>query len=130
MTDPVELLKQFLDNFAEGEWGNFPGEISPDFVLYLPFVPAGIPTEIKGREIVRQTLQETAKSRSKLTFFDKVILRTEDPELFVTRAKGEAQMANGNMYRNSYVMFTRIRDGMVLEHTEYLNPLALIEASQ
>jgi len=130
MTDAVELLNQFLDNFAEGEWENFSGEIAPDFVLYLPFVPPGVPTEIKGRENVRQTLVDTAKSRSKLGFFDKIIVRTEDPELFVTRAKGEAQMANGKMYHNSYVMFTRIRDGVVLDHTEYLNPLVLVEAFQ
>jgi len=130
VNDIVELVRDWLKNFPEGEFESFSGEISPDFVLYLPFVPAGIPNEIRGRENVRNVLKETAKGRSKLVFFDETIMRTEDPELLVTTCKGEAVMANGNPYRNSYVLFTRIRDGVVLEHTEYLNPLAIMEAAK
>ena len=57
-----------------------------------------------------------------------MLRRTDDPELFVTTGNGQATMNSGKIYRNSYVMFTRIRDGMVLEHIEYLNPLAVMEA--
>jgi ketosteroid isomerase-like protein len=128
MTDSVELMQAWLETFGEGEFDAFPGKISPDFTLYLPFVPAGIPNEIKGREAVRERLAQTAKGRSRLKFLDVKILRTEDPELLVTTARGEATMANGKPYRNRYVMLTRIRDGEVLEHTEYLNPLAVMEA--
>lgn len=130
MTDIVELTRAWLKHFPEGDFDAFPGKIAPDFVLRLPFVPPGIPNEIRGRDKVRDVLLETAKGRSKLAFFDEKILRTEDPELVVTTCKGEAVMANGNTYRNSYVLFTRIRDGVVLEHTEYLNPLAIMEAAK
>lgn len=130
MTDIIELTRAWLKYFPEGDFDAFPGEISPDFVLYLPFVPPGVPQEIRGREKVRDLLTETAKGRSKLEFFDLNIMRTEDPELVVTTCNGKAVMANGNPYRNSYVLFTRIRDGVVLEHTEYLNPLAVMEAAK
>lgn len=129
VTDTVELMRLWLENFPEGDWDAFPGEISPDFTLYLPFVPAGVPNEIRGRENVRQRLIETAKGRSKLILSDIKILKTEDPELLVATAKGAATMTNGKPYRNNYVIFTRIRDGVVLEHTEYLNPLAILEAA-
>ena len=129
MTDIVELMRAWLDTFPEGEFDAFPGEISPDFVLRLPFVPPGVPTEVRGREAVRKLLADTSKTRSKLVMSDLNILRTEDPELLVATAKGEATMANSKIYRNSYVLFTRIRDGVVLEHTEYLNPLAVMEAA-
>ena len=59
------------------------------------------------------------------------ICRANDATLvgiFGSTARGEATMANGKPYRNRYVMLTRIRDGEVLEHTEYLNPLAVMEA--
>jgi ketosteroid isomerase-like protein len=128
MTDIVELMRAWLDTFGEGEFDAFPGKVSPDFVLRLPFVPAGVPNEIRGRETVRERLASTAKARSKLIFHDVTILRTEDPELLVTTARGEATMASGKPYRNSYVMLTRIRGDEVLEHTEYLNPLAVLEA--
>jgi ketosteroid isomerase-like protein len=128
MADIVELMQAWLDTFGEGEFDAFPGKVSPDFILHLPFVPAGIPTEIRGREAVRERLSSTAKGRSKLIFHDVTILRTEDPELLVTTARGEATMASGKPYRNRYVMLTRIRGDEVIEHTEYLNPLAVMEA--
>ena len=37
-------------------------------------------------------------------------------------------MASGRPYANSYVIFVRLREGQVAEHTEYLNPLKVIEA--
>lgn len=130
MADIVELTADWLENFAEGDFDAFSGDVSPDFVLRLPFVPPGIPTEFKGRDAAQAALKGAAAGRSRLVFSDKKILRTEDPELAVTTANAEATMANGNTYRNSYVIFTRIRDGVVLEHTEYLNPLAIIEAGR
>lgn len=130
MNDIVELVSVWLDVFAEGNFDDYPGGVAEDFVLRLPFVPPRIPTEFRGRETVRAVLAETAKSRSKLVFSNRVIRRTDDPELVVTTADGEAVMANGNLYLNSYVIFTRFRDGVVLEHTEYLNPLAVMEAAE
>ncbi|MCB2079551.1 MAG: nuclear transport factor 2 family protein [Novosphingobium sp.] len=130
MTDIVELMQAWLNVFAEGEFEKFPGAVSDDFTLYLPFVPPGVPTEIRGRDTVQAKLKETSGGRSKLLFDNVHIMRTEDPEVVVTRASGEATMANGNVYRNSYVMFTRFREGEVLEHTEYLNPLNVIASMQ
>jgi hypothetical protein len=124
----VELMRAWLEVFAEGDFDAFPGEVSADFVLRLPFVPPGVTGEIRGREAVQQALRATGKRRSKLVFQDVEIRRTEDPELLVTTARAEARMASGRIYRNEYVMLTRIRDGMVLEHVEYLNPLAVMES--
>ena len=38
-------------------------------------------------------------------------------------------MNSGKPYRNQYVILTRIRDGVVLEHVEYINPLAVMAAA-
>jgi len=128
VADIVELMRAWLEVFAEGDFEAFPGTVSPDFVLRLPFAPPGVPTEIRGRETVREALRASSTRRSKLVFEDVAILRTEDPELVMTTARAEAKMASGKVYRNSYVMLTRIRDGMVLQHVEYLDPLAVMEA--
>jgi uncharacterized protein len=128
MDDIVALTNIWLDVLPEGEFDRFPGEVSPDFVLRLPFVPPGVPNEIRGREAVLEALRTTGKARGRLTFTDKVIRRTDDPELMMSTCKGSAQVNNGKTYRNEYIMLTRIRDGVVIEHTEYLNPLRVIEA--
>ena len=130
MTDIVALADAWLKCLPEGDFEAFPGTVSADFVLRLPFVPPGVPTEFRGREVAQAALKASAGGRGKLVFANKRILRTEDPDLVVTTADAEARMANGNTYRNSYVMFTRIRDGEVLEHVEYLNPLAIMAAAK
>lgn len=126
MADIVALMNAWLACFDEGKFDAFPGTVSPDFVLRLPFVPEGVPSEIKGRDAARAALEASARTRTKIAFSNVRILRTEDPELVVTTCDGEATMGSGKIYRNSYVMFTRIKDGEVLEHTEYLNPLAVM----
>lgn len=128
MTDIVELVKAWLACFDEGRFDAFPGTVAPDFVLRLPFVPEGVPREIAGREAAQAALVASAATRSKIAFSNVRVLRTEDPELAVTTCDGEARMNSGKIYRNSYVMFTRIRGSEVIEHTEYLNPLAVMEA--
>jgi ketosteroid isomerase-like protein len=129
MADIIELTRNWLEVFPDGNFDAFIGEVSPEFVLRLPFVPPGVPTEFPGREVARSALAASAKGRTKLAFHDVQILRTEDPELVVTTCRGEATMNSGRPYRNTYVMLTRIRDGVVLEHVEYLNPLAVTEAA-
>jgi len=126
--DIVDLMKAWLAVFAEGDFDAFPGSVSPDFTLHLPFTPPGVPTEMRGREVVREALRKTSAGRTPLVFSDVTIMRTEDPDLVMTRCNGKATMAGGKTYANSYIMLTRIRDGEVLEHTEYLNPLAVIAA--
>lgn len=126
MADALDLLREFLDILPEGRFDEFSGQIAEDFALRLPYPPPGVPGEFLGREVVRERLQSTAKGRSPIVFSDLVLRRTDNPELFVTTGKGQATMNNGKDYRNSYVMFTRIKDGVVLEHIEYLNPLAVM----
>lgn len=129
MSDLIALTAEWLDVLPDGNFDSFSGKVSPDFTLRLPFVPEGVPSEFKGRDVAQAALQSSAKGRSPLVFTDKVIRRTEDPELILTTARAEAVMANGKPYRNEYIMLTRIRDGVVLEHVEYLNPLAIMAAS-
>ncbi len=128
ITDIVELAHKWLEVLPEGKFDDLPGQISHDFVLRLPFAPPGVPSEFRGRDFAQQALSESAKNRGPLVFDNVVLLRTEDPELLVATATGGATMGNGKEYRNSYVIFVRIRDGMVIEHIEYLNPLNVIEA--
>ena len=128
ITDIVELAHKWLEVLSEGRFDELPGQVAEHFILRLPFAPPGIPSEFRGRDFAAQALSTAAKNRSPLLFDSVVLLRTEDPELLVATANGEAQMANGKTYRNSYVIFVRIRGGQVIEHIEYLNPLKVMEA--
>ena len=128
ITDDVALARKWLEVMPQGEFDQLPGQIAEDFVLRLPFAPPGVPSEFAGRDMAQRALSGSARNRSKLVLDNVVLLRTEDPELLVATATGGATMGNGKAYRNSYVIFVRIRDGVVIEHVEYLNPLKVIEA--
>ncbi len=128
MTDIVALARAWIDTFAEGNFDAFPGRVAEDFRLRLPFLPPGLQNEFVGRDTARAVLVASAERRSKLVFEEVKILRTEDPELVVTTARARATLDGGGIYRNEYIMLTRIRDGVVLEHIEYLNPLAVAES--
>jgi ketosteroid isomerase-like protein len=128
ITDMIALAHKWLEILPEGRFEQLPGQIAEHFVLRLPFAPPGVPGEFAGRETARLALSSSAKNRSRLTLENVVLLRTEDPELLVATATGSATMGNGKLYQNSYVIFIRIRDLVVIEHTEYLNPMKVIEA--
>ncbi len=129
MPDDLALLREWLEVLPEGRFDAFSGKIADDFVLRLPFPPPGVPGEFTGRDTVKAVMQRTAAGRGPIAFSDLVCRRTDDPEQFMTTCRGEALMNSGKTYRNNYLMLTRIRDGVVLEHIEYLNPLAVIEAN-
>ena len=128
MTDDLELVRQWLEVMPEGRFDLLPGKVADDFVLRLPFAPPGVPEEFRGRDVAAKVLAGSAANRSPLVFSDLQVLRTEDPELFVATANASTTMGNGKPYANSYVIFVRLRGGLVAEHTEYLNPLKVIEA--
>ena len=129
MNDIVAQVEDWLAHMPQGDFEGYCGPVADDFVLRLPFMPPGLPNEFAGCEVAQAALQSSAKGRATLVFSNKVILRTEDPDLVVATAQAETTMANGKPYRNSYVIFVRFRDGVIVEHTEYLNPLAVMEAA-
>ena len=80
------------------------------------------------REKSAQRFFETAEHRDGVgRLSGLVITATEDPELLVITARSEVALKSGGTYANRYVMLTRFRDGKVLDHTEYFNPLPIIE---
>lgn len=129
MDDIVSLVEDWLTHMPQGDFAAFRGGVAPDFVLNLPFMPPGLPNRFSGRDAAQAALRASTAGRAPLVFHGKVILRTEDPELIVVTAQAETVMADGTPYRNSYVIFVRIRNGVVIDHTEYLNPLAVMAAA-
>jgi ketosteroid isomerase-like protein len=128
MADLVALTREWLDIIAAGRFDDWGTRVAEDVVFRLPFAPPGAPEEMRGIETARETLRATWDGKKHFAWHDMVIRRTDDPDLVVTTARSEAEFVSGKRYANSYVIFTRFRDGMVVEHVEYLNPLKVLEA--
>jgi uncharacterized protein len=127
MTDPIKLIHEWLDMVAMGPAEAWTGKVAQDVIIRLPFAPPGVAGELRGFDHARETLGEHWKTKQSFKWRDVVIRRTEDPELLLTTARSEVILRSGQPYANNYIMLTRIRDGKVIEHIEYFNPLPIME---
>jgi uncharacterized protein len=127
MTDGVALIREWLDIVASGPADAWPSRAADEVVIRLPFAPPGVANELHGLGRAVAALSEVWNAKKSFSWHDVVIRKTEDPELFVTTARSEAVLLSGQHYANSYVILTRIRNGKILEHVEYFNPLPVIE---
>lgn len=87
----------------------------------------GIIPEMRSFDSARDTLSRHWGSKQSFDWHDVAIRQTEDHELYVTTARSEAIMLSGSRYATDYVMLTRARDGVIVEHTEYFDPLPIID---
>jgi uncharacterized protein len=121
-----QVIREWLEVTANGPAEAWHAKATPDAVIRLPFAPPGVAKELRGAEAVA-AMSEMWAGKKSFTWHDVVIRKTDDPDLFVSTARSEVVLLSGQLYENSYVMLTRVRQGKVIEHVEYFNPLPVIE---
>jgi ketosteroid isomerase-like protein len=126
--DLAKLMREWLDILATGPAEAWRGKVAEDLIIRLPFAPPGVNSTLVGFDQAVEALSTVWKSKLRFTWLDVVIRTTEDPELLVTTARSEVLLVSGQNYANTYVMLTRFREGKVIEHVEYFNPLLVMEA--
>ncbi len=127
MSDAKALIRHWLDITAMGPAEAWVGKVADDVVVRLPYAPPGVLPVMSGFDEARDTLAHHWPTKKSFAWRDVAIRATEDPELFVTTARSDVVLASGEPYGNDYIMLTRVRDGKVAEHTEYFNPLPIID---
>lgn len=127
MSDTKALIREWMEITAMGPADAWVGKVAPDVIVRLPYAPPGVLPVMKGFDQARDTLSHHWSTKQSFEWCDVVIRQTEDPELYVITARSEVVLANGQPYANDYVMLTRVRDGQIVEHTEYFNPLPIVE---
>lgn len=128
MADIAARMRDWLDAVAQGPAEAWPALAAEDVVIRLPFAPPGVPNELRGRAQAIAQMTPVWQAKKRFDWRDVVILRTEDPDLLVVTARSEVALLSGQDYANSYVILARFRDGKVVEHVEYFNPLPVIQA--
>lgn len=125
--DPKALIREWLDLAAIGPAEAWDGKVARDVVVRLPYAPPGVRAVMNGFDEARGVLGHHWATKRSFAWHDVVIRATEDPELFVTTARSEAVLVSGDDYANDYIMITGVRCGLIAEHTEYFNPLPIVE---
>jgi ketosteroid isomerase-like protein len=126
MSELKALAHRWHDMVATGAFAAWSDLVDVEFVLRMPYAPPGVPEELRGLD-ARDALAKSRQGQERFEWKEVVVTATEDPELLITTARSEVLLKSGGTYANRYVMLTRFRDGKVLDHTEYFNPLPVIE---
>jgi ketosteroid isomerase-like protein len=119
-------LLDWMNMLASGPAEAWKHRVADDVTIRLPFAPPGVTTEMHGAEQAIAIMTEHWALIEQFEWRDVVVLRTEDPELFVTTAKSHVLFRSGVRYENDYINVTRFRDGLVVDHAEYFNPLPVL----
>jgi ketosteroid isomerase-like protein len=111
-----------------GEGVAFAELFAEDGVLTYPFPAPGQPTQLLGREAIRE-YHSAASQRRELIQMDGLEVRvreTDDPEVVVAEIEHHGtSRVTGQPYRVRALGVIRVRDGKIVSYDDYLDPLAI-----
>jgi ketosteroid isomerase-like protein len=124
-----EVVEHLLRASRAQDTDTFVDLIAPDGYIEWPYLPAGMPSRVQGRERIREFLTAQA---SALVRFDEyrntVIHETTDPEVVIVEYDAHGTVIpTGAPLHQTIIAVLRIRDGLVVSYRDYLNPLVLAE---
>lgn len=113
----VATAKSFVEMMAE------------DGVMEFPYISAGEPMRLEGREAVRQHLTSLAGLIEIDSFHDLVVHPSQTPGVFILQMQctGTA-VTTGLPYNQRYVSVITIAEGHIVNYLDYWNPLVVAAA--
>lgn len=99
-----------------------------DGILSLPFAPAGFPRRIEGKAAIREYCRGISELFRSMRFPDLEIHDMLDPERFFATYGVEVELTSGGTYDNLYAVLLVVRDGQIVELSEYYDPIRVLRA--
>ena len=122
---PEEVLEKRRQAVVGRDADGFASLFAQDGVMEIPFAPPGTPSEIKGREAIRQLAVITAESAKwRIEDLETVAPhRTEDPEVVIVElvTRGIA-VDTGASFAIPCVQVFQIKDGLITLFRDYAGP--------
>lgn len=92
-----------------------------------PYSPEGFPKSFDGSEGIYKQYSGLIANFSAMKF-PRTIYATEDPNFFFVVFKGQIDIKAGGKYENDYLGTFKLKDGKILEYTEYFNQVVMAKA--
>ncbi|GAA3213513.1 nuclear transport factor 2 family protein [Nonomuraea helvata] len=119
-----QIVEQLLNVVAHGPSEEMADLFAEDAVFEMPYLPPGVPAQEPGREAFRAHLREGALVQRFDGVTDVRIHRTADPEVVIAEYRLHGTVtATGRRFASDLVMVARVRDGLIVTHRSYANPL-------
>lgn len=120
------VFDAFLAASVENRWNDLADLYAEDVVLEMPFTPAGVPRETKGREELRRRFLAASGIRRIVGAENVVVHETKDPSVLVAEFDLHQEMG-GETFAASYVMVMTIKDGLITHTRDYADTAASAE---
>ena len=121
---PRETLELLIRITTEGDRSQLADLYAPDVVIDMPFSRPGFPSRTEGNDTMRTQM----KAVSGLWSYDSVdgvaLHETTDPEVVIAEFRVHGRVtAGGEQFALTYIMVTRVVDGLIVSSRDYGNPL-------
>ena len=100
---------------------------APDGKQLNPYAPDGFPKSFNGSDGIYKQYSGLTANFGKMVFPRK-IYATEDPDFFFVQFRGEIEIKAGGKYGNDYLGTFRLKNGKIIEYTEYFNQVVMARA--
>lgn len=125
---PLQLAHRWLNVLAQADYDAWATIAANDLVIHTPYAPTGFPKVSAGRDVALAMARQYGAILKTFEYLDVELHTTDDPELIMGTARSEATTASGGRYENQYCVIMRVRNGTLIEYTEYFDPQRIINA--
>jgi ketosteroid isomerase-like protein len=94
----------------------------------MPFAPEGFPKRLDGRAAIARQYGGLPAAYASMRFPGLVVRDLADPDEFLATYRGDIALKAGGKYDNVYAGHFVVRDGRIVEFTEYFDPIVLQRA--
>ncbi|GAA4468384.1 hypothetical protein GCM10023093_25880 [Nemorincola caseinilytica] len=127
----IEQNRKVVDNFfvaLETQKFEILKEIfAEDGKQLNPYSPTGVPKSFDGASGVYTQYSGLTANFGNMRF-PRQIFATEDPNFFFVKFRGEIEIKNGGKYENDYIGTFKLKNGKIVEYTEYFNQIVMAKA--
>jgi ketosteroid isomerase-like protein len=99
-----------------------------DLMMSAPFAPPGRPKVMSGLSKRRKTSDAVRESFKSFSWVDLEIFQTEQSDIVFVTTKSRAVTQWDTVYTNEYIFKIKLRDGKLLQISEFFNPLLIVAA--
>jgi ketosteroid isomerase-like protein len=92
-----------------------------------PYAPNGFPKSFDGIESIYRQYSGLTANFGQMKF-PRTIYATEDPDFFFVKFTGEIEIKTAGMYKNDYLGTFKLKNGKIIEYTEYFNQIVMAKA--
>lgn len=128
MPTAKEILEQYCAAMEKGA-DECMALMADDVVLRAPTMAPPIPQEVRGLAQVRPLYEMLFAQVFDEFRWTYQVYATDDDEVAFATAASTPKLRNGLPYKQDYAIYSRVKDGKIVEHTEFMDSNRFQKAS-